>query len=223
MIRPQALQDRLYRAKSWMNAAAALPPDQKHAHFAFLYIAFNALYGCRRYEGSREEVAKDRQEFLKRLKTMTEYDSRYGVNLLRRALKTCHKECRELIVNYFLRDSYWRKEKTSQELSKEFTQQWRWADQVLSRGKYEVQLDLVLRRLTVLRNQIMHGCVTYGPTSKGLPSLLDGLAVLREIMPAFYELMQKYGHHVTWPAIPYPRVGSDAHPNVDEWHADERR
>jgi hypothetical protein len=201
---------------SWINAAKALPVDQKHAQFVFLCIAFNALYGRRRYEGSRDEAAQDRQEFLKRVKTMSDYDRRYGKHTLIRALEARRKECGELIVNHFLRDSYWRKEKTSKQLRDEFTKLKQRADEQLSKGRYDEYVDFVLSRLGVLRNQIVHGCVTYGPSSKGLPSLEAGLAVLKEIVPVFYDLMDKYGHHVSWPAIPYPRVGSEAHPIIDE-------
>jgi len=199
-----------------MDAADALPPDQQHARFVFLYIAFNALYGRRQYEGSREEAAHDRDEFLERLKSMSDYDRRQGNNSLVRALQVCRKECGELIGNYFLRDTYWRKQKTSRELRKEFAQQRRRAEEEFNKGRYGLELDLVLRRLGVLRNQVIHGCVTYGASSKGLPSLEVGLSVLQQIVPVFYRLMDVYGHHVSWPAIPYPRVGSDAHRTVDE-------
>lgn len=216
MSRPQALQDRLHRAKSWMNAAETLSSDQKHMQFIFFYIAFNALYGRRQYEGSREEAAHDRDDFLKRLQKMTEYDKRYGNDSLRRALQACQKECEDLITNHFLRDSYWRREKTSKELRSEFAYQRRKAVETFQRGQANLLLDLALRRLSILRNQIMHGCVTYGPLSKGLSSVDSGLPVLKQLVPVFYMLMEKYGQYVTWPAIPYPRVGTEAHPTVDD-------
>jgi hypothetical protein len=216
MTSTQALHDRLHRAKSWINAANVLSSDQKHAQFVFSYIALNALSGRRQYEGSRDQAAEDRQDFLRRVKTMSDYDRRYGKHTLLKALEARRKECGDLITNHFLRDSYWRKEKTSKQLRDEFIKVRQRADDQLSRGRYDEYVDLVLRRLGVLRNQIVHGCVTYGPSSKGLPSLEAGLAVLREIVPAFYELMDKYGHNVSCPPIPYPRVGSEAHPKVDE-------
>jgi hypothetical protein len=215
MVRPQALQDRLYRAKSWMDAAAALPPDQKHTEFVFLYIAFNALYGRRQYEGSLEESWKDREEFLTRVRKMSDYEKRFGNDSLRKALQLCQAECGELILNHFLRDSYWKRKKTARELAREFTCIKCKAEAEFGKGRYHLQLDSVLRRLGVLRNQILHGCVTYGTRSKGLPSLHSGLPVLRQLVPAFYALMDKYGHHVAWPSIPYPRVGTEAHPEVD--------
>ena len=70
-------------------------------------------------------------------------------------------------------------------------------------------LQLVLVRLTVLRNRVMHGCVTYGSASKGLPSINKALPVIRAIVPALIQLMRTYGHLVKWDPIPYPRVGFD--------------
>ena len=77
----------------------------------------------------------------------------------------------------------------------------------LRSGDPFTMLRAVLRRLTVLRNRVMHGCVTYGTVSKGLPSVVKGARVARALMPALYELMATRGHGVKWDPIPYPRVG----------------
>ena len=214
----QNLHDRLQRASSWINAANLLPSGQKHAEFVFFSIAFNALYGQRQYEGSKKETATDRDEFLRRVMKMVDYDKRFGQHRLLLALKDCRKEAGELIVNYFLRDSYWRREQRSKDLIQQFKSELQRADERLNHGKWEDLLELVLRRLNVLRNQVVHGCVTYGPSSKGFPSLEAGLAVLQKLVPALYQLMDKHGHHLEWPSIPYPRVGSESHRAVDEVH-----
>ena len=208
----QNIHDRLQRASSWINAANALQSGQEHAEFVFLFKAFNALYGRRQYEGSKNEAATDRVEFLRRVMKMVDYDKRLGQHRLLLALKDCRKEAGELIVNYFLRDSYWRREQRSKELIQQFRSEQRRADERLSHGKFEDLLELVLKRLNVLRNQVVHGCVTYGPSSKGFPSSEAGLAVLRKLVPALYQLMDKHGRHLEWPVIPYPRVGSEFHP-----------
>jgi hypothetical protein len=53
----------------------------------------------------------------------------------------------------------------------------------------------------------MHGCVTYGAVSMGLPSVVKGARVARDLVPALYELMALRGPIVKWDPIPYPRVG----------------
>ena len=55
----------------------------------------------------------------------------------------------------------------------------------------------------------MHGCVTYATVSKGLPSVVKGARVARDLVPALYELMAMHGPSVKWDPIPYPRVGFD--------------
>jgi hypothetical protein len=63
-------------------------------------------------------------------------------------------------------------------------------------------LEIILYRLTVLRNRVMHGCATYGPASKGLLWIRKGVCY-----PALLALMITYGQLVRWDPIPYPRVG----------------
>ncbi len=217
MTRKQDLDDRLTRAKSWIEAARSLPPDQKHAAFVFLYVAYNALYGQRRYEGSEKDAQRDREEFLRRVWLMHAHDMRHGENILQRAFEACRDQGLALIKDIFLRNTYWRHEVRAKELRKRFSRLAKRAEDEMKAGRHEEFLDLVLQRLAVLRNQIMHGCATYGPNSKGIASLENGLAVLRELVPAFRKLMSRYGQHVDWPAVPYPRVGSERHPAVDQF------
>jgi hypothetical protein len=217
MSRRQDLHDRLGRAHSWMEAARALPSDQMHAAFVFLYIAFNALYGKRRYEGTEDEARRDREEFLKRLSVMQARDMRYGQGILLKALKACRQQGASLIRNAFLRDTYWSRYQKATEIREQFGRAAMRAAGSLEKGQCREFLDLVLRRLTVLRNQVIHGCVTYGSKSKGIESLETGLAVLKELVPAFHTLMSRYGNEVEWPPIPYPRTGSERHPAEDRW------
>lgn len=216
MEKSQNLIDRLHRSQSWMGAAKAQPSSEKHPQFICWYIAFNALYGIRQYEGSQEENRLDRQKFLKRLKILHSHDMRYGKSILLIGLKSCQSEAKKLITDYFPRDSYWTRRISSSELKQRFSSDLSRAEEMLYKDNYDFYLDLILRRLAVLRNQIFHGCATFGPTSKGLPSLEIGLSVLQTLVPAFYDLMDRYGHEVAWPPIPYPRVGSKAHPAIDK-------
>jgi hypothetical protein len=82
MGKKQDLEDRLTRAYSWVDAARSLPANQMHTAFVFLHIAFNALYGKRRYEGKEDEARNDREEFLKHLHVMHTHDTRFGQGIL---------------------------------------------------------------------------------------------------------------------------------------------
>lgn len=57
----------------------------------------------------------------------------------------------------------------------------------------------------------------FTPAVESCPPRYMALLQLREV-PALYQLMEKHGHHMEWPAIPYPRVGSDLHAEVDRVH-----
>ncbi len=215
MDKSQNLLDRLHRSQSWMDAARAQFSSAKHIQFISWYIAFNALHGIRQYEGSQEENRLDRQEFLRRLRVLHSCDMRYGNGILLKALKTCQDDAKKLITDYLFRDSYWKRHISSSELKRRFSADLSRAEGMLYKGNYDTFLDLMLRRLAVLRNQIFHGCATYGAASKGLPSLEIGLSVLQTLVPAFCKLMDRHGPEVAWPQIPYPRVGSAAHPEID--------
>lgn len=206
--RKQDLHDRLQRAGSWIRAARELAPKQLHEHFIFLYIALNSLYGRRQYEGDKTDAGKDTRLFLDRLRILHEQDILTGGHILLDCLRTSQEEIKKLVLDYFLIDGLFRgvppaklKAAAERDLLKGVV--------ALNRGEPWPLLESVLLRLTVLRNRVMHGCVTYGPSSKGLPSIAKGLAVIRRIVPTFNELMTRHGNHVKWDPIPYPRVGFD--------------
>ena len=92
-----------------------------HAAFVFLYIAFNALYGKRRYEGTEAKIRKDREEFLKRLRVMQTRDMRFGQGILLKALKACRLPGAALIRDTFLRDTYWNKKEKAKVMREQFS------------------------------------------------------------------------------------------------------
>jgi hypothetical protein len=139
---------------------------------------------------------------------MHEKDQEVGGTILLGGLQASLVDLKKLILDYFLMDGLFNgaspaKLKTAAERSllKGVV--------ALNRGEPWDLLETTFARLTVLRNRVMHGCVTYGQSSKGLPSLTKGLPVVRRVAPMIHELMSKYGHHVKWDPIPYPRVAFD--------------
>lgn len=200
----QDLQDRLQRAESWIRAAERLAPDQNHERFIFYYIALNAMYGRRQYEGDRSEVWQDLDRFVKQAKVICERAGDESSRSLLAALQDEHIDA--LILDYFLLDDLFRgatREKLVGRCKTDLVQ----AKLKLISGDPFTMLRAVLRRLTVLRNRVMHGCVTYGAVSKGLPSVIKGARVARVVVPALHTLMAAHGHVVKWDPIPYPRVG----------------
>jgi hypothetical protein len=111
-----------------------------------------------------------------------------------------------LILDYFLLDDLF-EGATRARLVDRCERDLRGARLKLLIGDPFLMLRTVLRRLNVLRNRVMHGCVTYGAVSKGLPSVVKGARVARSVVPALCELMALHGPIVKWDPIPYPRVG----------------
>ena len=208
----QNLQDRLLRARSWIAAASALPASQTQEIFIFLFIAFNSMYGKRQYEADKTQAAQDLESFIRKVEAMHEADLDRGRATLSIALFRCRTPARALVTNFFLRDSYWRREVHHDDLVRRFETQYAAADRRLKNGDWKPVLRLVFERAAVLRNQIFHGCVTYGPTSRGRESVEQGVAALKCLVPAFAELMDRHGDVVKWDPLPYPRLGSDLHP-----------
>jgi hypothetical protein len=206
VTRKRDLADRLQRAESWIKAAATLDSDRAHEAFVFQYIALNAMYGRRQYEGDRTEVRDDLERFLNHVKKMHEKDVEVGGTPLLDAFRGHRDALEALILDYFLLDDLFRgkdpKVLKDQCRRDAFNANLAWAG-----GDIVAILRVVLYRLTVLRNRVMHGCVTYGRTSKGLPSIRKGARVMAVLLPALLKLMATYGHFVRWDPIPYPRVG----------------
>lgn len=208
----QHLLDRLQRSDSWIRAASALTPEQMHEAFIFLSIAFNCLYGRRQYEGDETRIGEDVEVFVTKLLALARLDGGEGGATLEEAIAACRREGAALIRDKFLDNRYWRGAQPSVELQARLNRD---AEEVLQRldeGSCREFLSLVFRRIAVLRNQVMHGCATYGPRSQGRASLEKGLRVLRLLVPACYQLVFRHGHRVKWDPVPYPRTGSPAAP-----------
>jgi len=203
VTRKEDLRDRLQRADSWIKAAAKLSSEQNHEKFIFYYVALNAMYGRRQYEGARSEVGQDLGRFVNQVKQMcASADDRTGTLLLP-VLQDKHVDA--VILDYFLLDDLF-KGATRERLLAQCKRDLLGAKLKLRSGDAFTMLRTVLHRLTVLRNRVMHGCVTYGAVSKGLPSVTKGTRVARALVPALHNLMVTHGDAVKWDPIPYPRV-----------------
>jgi hypothetical protein len=100
----QDLDDRLGRAETWIEAAR---DREGHEAFIFLFMAFNAMYGRRQYEGGRSEVRQDIERFLTNVWAMHKADERSGGELLANALDACQGWSEVLLLDPFVNDNYW--------------------------------------------------------------------------------------------------------------------
>src|SRR6185295_767746 len=130
----------------------------------------------------------------------------------RDAIAECRSQWLQLMEIEFLDDGYW----AAKEHRPGFKERYRSAKfkalQRLSEKDYKDLLHMIFSRVVVLRNQIMHGCATFGRTSLGWKSVETTNPVLRVLIPAFHLLMTQYPESIVCPPIPYPRLGSAQHP-----------
>lgn len=212
MTSEQSLHERLQRAESWLTAATAIPTTQYHETFLFLSIALQSLMSRRRFEGDKDQVKEDLQQFLKKMLAFHSLDEKQGGTILKKATAACRQDGAVLIRDRFLKDAYWRKAQSSPQLQQRLVQESLHALTRLVEGDYRTFLSLSLNRIVILRNQIMHGCSTYGTKTHGRSSLVRGVKFLKVLVPAFHSLALAYGHTVKWEPVPYPRLGSQEHP-----------
>jgi hypothetical protein len=221
MADDQDLEDRLRRAGSWIDAAARMrgQDGHRHAEFLLLYVAFNSLHGRRQYDGTKTDVQQDLDDFLIKVKAMRRLDEGEGGSIVSTALDKCWQGCEGLLASPFHRDDYWSRRVDAQTIRARCGDDLERCARWLKARRFEDVLRVVLRRITVLRNQVVHGCVTYGPSSKGIDGLKDGVVVLRALAPAFHRLVVEQGSRLEdldlrWEPLPYPRLESRRHPTV---------
>lgn len=231
------LEIRLERARSWLILADSLTKRletmgqrvspgvgeaREHEQFIFYWIAFNCLYGRSPYDTRMVDERRTKQKgsegadpelesFIKNVKTMTHHD--WEKRTLNGAITRCGDIGKTVILDYFLDHRYWEKKLYLDDVKQKCKEEWEQVKEELAASKNDKFLKYSLRRLKVLRNQIMHGSVTYGGKSKGLESLLPGLELISILVPAFYDLTKDYGHCIDeWDAAPYPRRLYPGHP-----------
>ena len=133
--------------------------------------------------------------------------------ILRDALLQCRSQWLRLVENEFLdKEGYWDVQVHGLDFKKKYKDQKFAALQKLNRQDYKsLLLFIFFNRIWVLRNQIMHGGCTFGPSSAGWESVVTTNPVLRVLVPAFCRLMEEYPDAVDWPLIPFPRYASGLH------------
>ena len=116
-----------------------------------------------------------------------------------------------LLSDIYLSDDYWRGKRLPAGLATEMQIEKAKALQFLENGYCFNVLKLLTSRLSVLRNQIFHGCST-DTGSKNVDSLHPAVSALTALVPAFVSIMILCGSREEWDDLPYPPKGSWQHP-----------
>lgn len=190
-------EDRMRRAKSWLIYAEDEGRSDEEA-FVGYWIAFNAAYG-RPYVADGEYVAEYRI-YMAFIRNVIDEDKQKAIqNYLTKEVKDVQK----LIGNKYIFEPFWlyMRGKNNADWETRFNtrnirvlEQW-------GKGNAARMLGEILFRLYTLRNQLMHGGVTY-QTGKGRNQLRDGREIMGNLIPLILNVMQ---------------INIAANPSTDEW------
>ncbi len=209
---PDDMRLRLRRALSWCKRAAA-EEDDPDARFLFLWIAFNAAYGTQPPETRREQSDREvYQSFVRRLVELE--DARWRSLLedvdFRDAVK-------KLLNNPWVDHGFWEAVRASGD--PRWKHAWREdqkrAEAAWHRGDAARVLSLVLDRLYVLRNQLVHGGATW-QGSVNRAQVEDGAWLMEMIVPAVVETLLAHPDE-NWGEPWYPPVDKNARRMPYRW------
>jgi hypothetical protein len=203
---PQAHAIRLHRALSWMLAAEeqTSKPDMQ---FISLWIAFNACYSAD--EEDQTELA-ERDIFKQFARKLINHDpSKKIYNIFWTKFAGPVKA---LIDNQFVFRPFWEAQRDiakggdgkSIDWQNRFDKSSTAAKTFLEKMQVPELLGVVLDRLYVLRNQLMHGGATYG-SKVNREQVVDGCHMLSSLMPVVIEIMLE-AKDENWGEIYYPVV-----------------
>jgi hypothetical protein len=197
---PDELSTRIHRAISWLRRAER-EADDPDAAFIFLWISLNAAYAS---EFGFEQAERDQvRQFIS---TLLEEDRERSLHAI--LFEQFSGSIRTLIENRFVFEPFWkalRDHDSSGRWETQFAKSRAIAMRAVIAKETDLLLSIVLDRLYVLRNQLVHGGSTWAG-SVNRNQVHDGAAILASVMPEIIVLMMrsdgsKLGK-VAYPVIP---------------------
>jgi hypothetical protein len=190
---------RIHRAISWLKAAEE-NENILDLSFICLWISCNSLYAI---DNIQFETMKERERFADFVDKLVQLDIE---NRLYNALwNKFSQPIRLLIENQFVYEPYWnyvRGEKIDWE--KGFKKQKIDANQALSQKNVGFLFRIILDRLYVLRNQLIHGGSTFKSKVNRF-QVKDGISILSFVLPIMIDIMLDNPNE-NWGMIYYPPV-----------------
>ncbi|WP_027079814.1 HEPN domain-containing protein [Luteimonas mephitis] len=184
---PEALRVRIHRAISWL-ARAERETGDPDARFLFLWIAFNAAYASEfSFEHSEREQAR---MFVAQLLAIDP-----GHRLHHVLYDQFTGPIRTLVENRFVFEPFWkalREHDSSERWAEQFAGSKRVAMKALMAQETAVLLSIVLDRLHVLRNQLVHGGATWNGAANRA-QVGDAARIMGALVPTVILLMMEGG------------------------------
>jgi hypothetical protein len=196
-----ALSLRAHRALSWLQRAER-EQDDPDAQFIFLWIAFNAAYGQEIEDRSAHPDPLVFKAFLRRL---VNADSERLIYSL--IWQEFPNSIRLLLDNQYVCREFWEHQNgrlSEEKWKRSFEASKARAHRALAASNTLKVLVVLLDRLYVLRNQLIHGSATW-QGSKNRQQVRDGAAIMSKLVPSILHLMLDLGHLV-WGEASFPVV-----------------
>ena len=191
---------RLHRAISWLICADS-HADDADVRFISYWIAFNSCYSA---DGLTNELTA-RQSFQHFTKQLVELDSDKKIyNCLWMNYSGFVKA---IINNEFVFNHFWDSQRNGDDTwQRAFDSDKKKAMRALANEDVPALLGIVMDRLYVLRNQLMHGGATY-QSGVNRTQVTDAGRLLSELLPIVIEIMMEQ-HEADWGEIFYPVVNT---------------
>ena len=197
---PQNLGLRVHRALSWLERAAI--EEDLDSQFIFLWIAFNAAYAT---DIDDRKGLAEQGTFNAFIGKLHELDTQQRLDHL--VWKAYPSTIRVLLDNHYVFAPFWEYQKGLKEKNEwedDFAGAKRAANTALASHNTPVVLAIVLSRIYVLRNQIVHGGATWN-SSINRAQVRDCVAFMCELVPLVIEIMMD-SPNTLWGEANFPPV-----------------
>jgi hypothetical protein len=195
---PDNLRLRVHRALSWLQRAEHCDDDD--GRFIFLWIAFNAAYGCDIHDDRRFSERNLHHHFIKQLCQLDTEHSLYNL-----VWHEFSGSIRLLLGNRYIYQPYWEYQRGNLE-------EVDWILRIVRAGMRAKKalanqdtgrvLAILFNRLYTLRNQLIHGGATWN-SSVNRTQVRDGASILGKVVPELILLMMQHPEEV-WGEPTYP-------------------
>jgi hypothetical protein len=199
---PEGLALRVHRALSWLDRSEQC--SDIDGRFIFLWIAFNAAY-AQNFDAVRSRRQQQLfNDFLAKLLHLDQKNIFFAL-----IWEEFSSSVRLLLDNEFVFKPFWdyqNGELSEREWKAKFDREKRVVNKALSNQNTITILGIVLSRMYVLRNQMVHGGATWN-SGINRNQIRDSCAFLAKLVPFVIEIMLDHPHTL-WGDAVYPPIDS---------------
>ena len=196
---PETLVVRLHRAISWLKCAEENTSNHD-LQFLSLWISYNACYAI---DEKIEDNFTERKQFNEFISKLVSHDhEKRFYNLLWQKFSG---PVRMIIENQFIFKPFWDAQRGENvNWKKLFDKSNEDANRFLAKNEVAKLIEVVLDRLYMLRNQLMHGGATY-KSKVNRAQVRDACNILKLLIPIIIDIMME-NRNEDWGEIYYPVV-----------------